>query len=480
MPHNDNGQGNSLIDPDQQGDDHGQAPGGNGDGDILEAGSPPQLAAAVVPAQFVPFLNSLPASFATAFEADAPGGMPWTPIVITGSSYQLPPAAQPAALFAAISTPQSSPIVLAGKQTVGLINDSSVPLTVVDNANPFQYVATGTGGMTLFAEAKNGAFVAQGGNNAVVTGQAHMGAWTFDMEGGTNQVWALAGNNTVNTAAGSQNEIVFGTGNNIAFSAGQDLIFGGSGNDTISASGNNDTVVGGSGNMSFLNASTIAGAQNSLIFGGSGTLNVNGGTGSVTVVGGKGGGTFFGGSAGDNVMFGGSGPVTMVGGGSGDLIVGGTNGGDLLVAGAGNETLIAGTGGNSSLWGGTGNDAMVLSGGNNTVMGGASGNEVIWAGSGSDVIDTNQANVNVIAGTGGMDTVQAGSGNDVFTFINGQAGGTSVINGFNTATDSIDLSGYAPNSAAVTSAGGSTTITLADKTQIVLVGVSHLPSSALG
>jgi Ca2+-binding RTX toxin-like protein len=172
--------------------------------------------------------------------------------------------------------------------------------------------------------------------------------------------------------------------------------------------------------------------------------------------------------------------VTLVGGGSGDQLYGGTKGGDVLVASTGNETLLGGAGGNNTIWGGTGNDLIVLTGGNNnTVVGGASGNQTIWAGSGGDVITLNGANTDVVAGTGGMDTINAGTGADDFLFINGQAGGVSIINGFNPTNDHIDLVNYAANSYTVASVAGSTSITLSDHTQIVLNGVSHLPSGAV-
>lgn len=469
------------TDPDQQGDLHGQAPNGNEDGD--DQGPmpppPPPIGPVTIPPGFASFIDGLPPAFVQAFEADAPGGMAWTPDVISGTDTAFTPAAQPVAVFAAIDTPQPSPLLLSGN-VVGLISDGTVPLTVADSATPTQYIATGSGGMTLFATAANGSFVAEGGTNTVVLGTKHMGAWTIDMLGGTNQVWATGGNDTVETAAGSTNFVAFGAGNDLAVSAGNDLFFGGTGNDTINASGAQVSAVGGSGGMTFIDANTVPGGQNALIFGGSGVLNVQGGLGSVTVVAGAGGGAVFGGAAGNNVLVGGSGPVTLVGGGGGDLLVGGSAGGAALVAGAGNETLIAGSGGNNQIWGGTGSDVIVLTGGDNTVVGGSGGSDVVWSGSGANVIDAGAANMNVIAGPGGNDTIQAGSGTDIFTFTNGEAGGTTVIDNFSAANDHIALNGYGTAAPGITSSGGSTLITLADKTQIQLIGVGNLPSSAIG
>ena len=475
------GLGHNHQDPDQLGDQQGQGQTRNDDNDDQGMAPPPPAPGdATIPLDYVTFVNGLPSGFVAAFQADAPGGIPWSPLVLADTTFDAATLTAPTALFTDFTAPQAQPLVLTGDNPVGLINDSTAPLTVVDNATPYQYVATGMGGMTLFAESANGSFVAEGGSNVVVTGQTQVSAWSFDLLGGNNQVWANDGNDTIQTAAGSTNLIAFGSGNDIAASGGTDLFIGGSGNDTIFATGSNDSVLGGSGNMTFINTNTTPDSQSDLIFGGSGTLDVVGGLGSVTVVGGSGGGLIFGGAAGNNELVGGAGPATLVGGGTGDLLIAGPTGGDKLVASVGNETLIGASGGNNVLWGGTGNDVMVMNGGNNTVMGGSSGTDVIWSGSGNNFIGANAANVMVVAGPGGNNTVQAGTGMDIFTFVNCQAGGSAVINNFNTATDSINLVGYGAHADTVASVGGSTLITLADKTQIQLVGVTNLPSSAIG
>ena len=55
-----------------------------------------------------------------------------------------------------------------------------------------------------------------------------------------------------------------------------------------------------------------------------------------------------------------------------------------------------------------------------------------------------------------------------------------TITNFNPAADSFVLNGYAANSADVSSAGGSTLVTLSDNTRIELIGVTNLPASAIG
>ena len=55
--------------------------------------------------------------------------------------------------------------------------------------------------------------------------------------------------------------------------------------------------------------------------------------------------------------------------------------------------------------------------------------------------------------------------------MRGAAGGTAVLNGFRPGTDRVDLFGYQPSEAQVTTASGSTQLALADGTRITLVGV---------
>jgi hypothetical protein len=254
MAHEDNGYGNAGGDPDQQGDLHGQAPNGNEDPDDRVMGPPPPLppapsppppvspAVPSIPSAFTSFVDGLPGGFVQAMMATTVNGMPWTPLVVSAAPYDIYPLSQPTLLFADIATANAPLMDLTGDNLVGLISDGTAPLTVVDTAKPFQYIATGDGGMTLFAQSANGAFVAEGGTNIVVGGQAHMGTWTFDLEGGINQVWTNAGNDVITTAAAGQDTIGLGSGNDFVSSGGRDMIIGGSGNDTVDATGSNDTA----------------------------------------------------------------------------------------------------------------------------------------------------------------------------------------------------------------------------------------------
>jgi len=73
---------------------------------------------------------------------------------------------------------------------------------------------------------------------------------------------------------------------------------------------------------------------------------------------------------------------------------------------------------------------------------------------------------------GSGDATMSGAGADVFSFTNGLAGGAVQINGFNAATDQIQLHGYGTYTAALV--GGSEVVSLSDGTQIQLDGITSL------
>ena len=250
------------------------------------------------------------------------------------------------------------------------------------------------------------------------------------------------GNDTITTGTG-HNLIVPGSGNDIIFAHGSDVIFPDTGGtETIFAFGAVLTAVG-SGQMAFVN-----GSNPSTVLGG--------GSGSATINAGAGGGLYAGGNGGLNVIIGGSGACTMYGSSGSDLLAAGGAGADLLIAGSGNETLTGvGSTGNNVMYAGAGND----------LLGGGAGNETFFAGHGNA-------------------TVIGGSGADLYAFINGLAGGTETVFGFNTGKgDAINLQGYGANEAQndlanAVVAGGNTMLTLSDHTQVTFVGVTGLTASA--
>lgn len=228
------------------------------------------------------------------------------------------------------------------------------------------------------------------------------------------------------------NVITLASNTTVQASSGAETVFAGP------AGGN--TVYGDSGALTFINA---AGA--STLFGGSGPVTVFAGAGGV----------YFGGSGGSNVLVGGAGAATLVAGGSGDLLYANGSADDVLAAGSGNATLFGA--GSDTLFGGSGTDAINAGGGQDLIVGGSGANFVQL-------------------GSGGA-TVFAGAGFNRFSATDGHAGGSDLIIGF-APGDQLALTGYS-SEASITSAGGSTILTLSDGTQITLVGVASLPANAI-
>jgi serralysin len=314
--------------------------------------------------------------------------------------------------------------------------------------------------------------------------QANDAGDLLNANAGNNTIIGGAGNDTITSAIGND-RIMPGLGSNLVFlgqgidtvtSAGADTVVAGSGVATVGLSGANAALAfGGAGQLAFLNGSGA-----STVVGGAGATTVFGGTGSVRNWGGSGAGIAIGGTAGGNILVAGSTQAaTLAGGGSGDLLVAG-NGNNVLSAGAGAETLFGGNG-HALIAAGSGSDLVVLGGGTDTVFGG-SGQSAIFAGRGSALVVGGAGSLFLQAGTG-QSTVFAGSGPEIYGFTaGGNAGGGMTINGFTLGQDRVALQGYGANAttAALGSAAvrnGSTTITLADNTQITFSQVTNVSSS---
>jgi hypothetical protein len=244
-----------------------------------------------------------------------------------------------------------------------------------------------------------------------------------------------------------------GTGNNPVVPVG--------GNDLIVANGSHDVILPDTGgNETIFAFGPVLAAMGSgtmyFVNGNSPSTVIGGGSGNAIINGGAGGGLYAGGTGGANVIVGGSGACTMFGSSGSDLLMAGGAQANLLVAGSGNETLTgSGSTGANVMYAGSGND----------LLGGGAGNETFFAGHGNA-------------------TVIGGSGADLYGFINGLAGGTETVFGFSTAKgDAIALQGYGPGEAQndlanAVVAGGNTTLTLSDHTQVTFVGVTNLNASA--
>ena len=128
------------------------------------------------------------------------------------------------------------------------------------------------------------------------------------------------------------------------------------------------------------------------------------------------------------------------------------SGTSLVQAGAGNETLsgAGATGGN-----------YYFTGQGNALIGGGVGNDTIFAGSGNSTID-------------------GGAGSNLIAIVDGRAGGTMLLNGFDTnAQNKVQLQGYAAGELAkdIAAAGSTNTIVLSDNTKITFGGLSSVSVS---
>jgi hypothetical protein len=217
--------------------------------------------------------------------------------------------------------------------------------------------------------------------------------------------------------------------------------------------GSNATINAGTdGLYTFIGTGSLAGSN---VINGAGASQLYtafiGGAGSATVYGGEAGASVFGVDGTDATY------VNSVAGAHGAYLV--ANG-----SAAGGETLnAAGSATNDSLFAAQGNVSLV-------------------AGSGTDFLDVG-ANTGSLGGGGtvvGGDTMMAGGGTDIMFFSHAAFEGGAVVINFNSSSDTVFLSGY--NSVAgaggnqastaltdATTAGGDTTIALADGTHITFV-----------
>lgn len=367
--------------------------------------------------------------------------------------------------------------------------------TVVGGAGSATVHATGA---SVSVIGGSGSIVLTGSADAVISDTAGgtvidegTGHVTF-VGGGTGAATVTAASGGTITTGTGQTALTLGNQAAVVTSRGSDTIHGGSGAATVFGAGATTQVIGGSGGLLFA--------------GGTGQASVTGGTASATLFGGAGGGTLQGGGAGGNILVASGGNTTLVGAGSGNqmfavggatTMVGGQGGGDLMVGGAGQTSMqafggateFAGTGGGTEvagsgpatlvggsqgltvMRGGTANTVFVGGAGSVSAVGG-SGNDTFVLGSGHAAVSEGDGADTVLFG-GGSATVQAGTGHDSFDVVHGVAGGSGVVSGFNTATDSLNLFGYALNSANLHAEGGTAVLSLADGTRIELTGVTN-------
>lgn len=244
-------------------------------------------------------------------------------------------------------------------------------------------------------------------------------------------------------------------------------------------SGTSYTGISGSGAVSVSGAAVINSSNTALtISGASGITDNSAGNNSITLA----TTTKFFSQAGDTISAS-SGATTMYGANFGQTTFTSTGALNSIVGGNGNIQGTS-TGANSLLTGGQGISLFTVTGANSVVVAGAkgvtgvdlskstgpeafftnpgstSGLSVVYMGSGADSF----------IGGAGTNIVRAGSGPDTFAFLNGHAGGTTYILGFN-SNDQVIGNYNGISSETITS--GSDVITLSDNTKIVLVNYDH-------
>jgi Ca2+-binding RTX toxin-like protein len=107
--------------------------------------------------------------------------------------------------------------------------------------------------------------------------------------------------------------------------------------------------------------------------------------------------------------------------------------------------------------------------------------EVLAAGAGNETLIAAAGNDTLAAGNGATEMI-GGTGDAIFLFVNGASGGTVTIENFVPGQDFVALRGY--GSAAGVNAiasevvgGGSSTVTLPDKSRITFANVANLTAN---
>lgn len=391
-------------------------------------------------------------------------------------------------------------------------------------ADPLSYVATGTAAQ-VSAALHAVSFVpdadstVSGGYSARVAGDGNQarlvdggtGSNVLSATDTTDTVVGGAGPDTLYAAPASASVLIGGIGRTVFVGTGGpatvfsgaagSVFFAGSTADVMVQSTGHDAFIGGAGS-----ATVFGGTGRASVYGGTGSLDfealsgratvlgsmsrnvVHGGTSSLTVYGG-GSGLYTGGAAGNNLLVSGEGDSTLVGGGDADRLVATGSGADVLASGAGAETLSGAVStGDSLYFGGTGTATIAVGRGHSTAVGGTGADTIFANPDGGDLTCFGGAGSGLVVGSRFADTFVVGSGNetlvgnggvDRYVVANGHAGGTVTVLGFDAARSTVDLFGYVPDASGAapwreTTAGGSTTLLLADGTHMTFVGVTSV------
>ena len=330
--------------------------------------------------------------------------------------------------------------------------------------------------------------------------------------GGGNQTYEAPPDTVVRAGAGADTVVATSGQVTVTGSSGQLVFIGGSASSSVSGGAGSTTLFGGAGGGAFIGGSAghnvlvsegAAGTNTSLtgaaagdqLFGSAqGNDLLAAGPGRESVLGGGGNTTIDGGAAAD-VIFAGSGPTTVNGAApGGDTVVGSAGAltvtaqhGEAVFGGAGALDVTASTQGADSIIGGKGAINVAGRGANMLVVDSTSVSN-ISTGNGAALIFTSAGSSTITGGTGSLQAVLGagntaiyqGGGASTYDVVQGAAGGTDVLRGFNPARDRIDLFGYSQSQVSIATAGGSSVVSLADGTKIQVIGVGDLGQSLVG
>ena len=361
----------------------------------------------------------------------------------------------------------------------GLVAQGSGAVTLSDNGAAGAVLVGNGAGDTFNSSGRGADLVGGNGRNTFnVSGTA-----TVSTGDGSSTV-KLSGQAaaTVFTGAGGSTVVLAG-GSSTVQSNGQDTVFGGAGASTVHAA-KGLVAVGGAGALTF-----IGGSATSLVFGGSGGVNYTAGSAYDIVVGiggplnatlGSGGGQLWGNGGGD-VLRAGSGQSVLFGS-NGDQLFSSGSAGNFLVAGAGNVTEDgSAASGPDVFFGGTGNDTIILGSGSDLVGTGTGTSTVQWGSGSSTVFAFGTSAVSASGSSGGGNVVMGGTVQLNIAQGGGAARSFALFN-FVPGTDAISLQGYDSGAAgnalaSQVNGSGQTVLTLADNTQIQLIGVTQADAS---
>ena len=375
---------------------------------------------------------------------------------------------------------------------------------IITGGTEVDIIEVGDGDNIIYGNAGDDEIRTGGGNNTIFGGSG-ANLISIGNSAGNNIIFGDGPNTEGDAASATVTDLLVslnnfagdGLGSTITGGAGNDIIFGGDGDNSITGVAGRDAIFGARGQVTrtaalqydVVSSDELAGGDN-VILAGSGDSIILGGTGNNTITGGAGRDTILG-SIGEVEAAGHVGPgglfkITGAAVGGNNSILGGGND-DVIMGGAGANTINGGNGDDIILGhqgvlnrSGTGSAATLVNvettnesaGGNSSVIGGA-GRDVILGGAGSHTIDAGTGNDVVITHFGRID---ATAGGNALTIVGRNSAGAGNGDSTITASHSAIIMGGGGNDTITTldflapAGPGVPAVTSADRTQVLFGG----------